>query len=40
MARAIDRLDLVVDAMCNEHGHLDRGEDISDVGVAKEALED
>jgi hypothetical protein len=39
MARALDRLLRVVDAMCDQHGHLDRGKDVADVSVPIQGLE-
>ena len=39
MARALDRLHPVVDAMRDQHGHLDRGKDVADVNVPIQGLE-
>jgi hypothetical protein len=39
MTRALDRLLRVVDAMRDQHGHLDRGKDAADVNVPIHGLE-
>jgi len=39
MARALDRLLRVVDAMRDQHGHLDRGKDVADVNVPIQGFE-